>query len=141
MQRNQEGLIQGALLIALALLAVLIGALSIAGNGRSTNVSEEKAKVLASVILKQSADIQDAFQRAVATGGIDPSSATIEAVYVTLRSAAPRPPVEARVDGASVSDFKWGITRISNDGKDVTAVVLPLLSEQIAAKVAELSGA
>ena len=66
--RRQGGFIQGAILFALVIIAVVVAAFSLANRDNQTSASSEQAKVNATYVLKVGTDIQGAITRAIADG-------------------------------------------------------------------------
>ena len=67
-RRRQGGFIQGAILFALVIIAVVVAAFSLANRDSQNNADTEQARVNASFVLKVGNDIQTAISRAVADG-------------------------------------------------------------------------
>jgi hypothetical protein len=66
--RKQGGFIQGAILFALVIIAVVVAAFSLANRDSQNNADTEHARVNASYVLKVGNDIQTAVNRAIADG-------------------------------------------------------------------------
>jgi len=66
--RRQGGFIQGAILFALVIIAVVVAAFSLANKDSNTNADAETARVAATLVLKTGSDIQSGVNRAVADG-------------------------------------------------------------------------
>ena len=67
-RRRQGGFIQGAILFALVIIAVVVAAFSLANRDSQSNADSEQARVNASFLLKVGNDIQSGISRAVADG-------------------------------------------------------------------------
>ena len=67
-RRRQGGFIQGAILFALVIIAVVVAAFSLANRDSQNNADSEQARVNASFVLKVGNDIQSGISRAVADG-------------------------------------------------------------------------
>jgi hypothetical protein len=66
--RKQGGFIQGAILFALVIIAVVVAAFSLANRDSQNSADTEQARVNASYVLKVGNDIQTAVNRAIADG-------------------------------------------------------------------------
>ena len=66
--RRQGGFIQGAILFALVIIAVVVAAFSLANRDNQTSADTEQARVNASFMLKVGNDLQSAVSRAIADG-------------------------------------------------------------------------
>jgi hypothetical protein len=66
--RRQGGFIQGAILFALVIIAVVVAAFSLANRDNQNNADTEQARVNASFMLKVGNDLQSAVSRAIADG-------------------------------------------------------------------------
>jgi hypothetical protein len=66
--RRQGGFIQGAILFALVIIAVVVAAFSLANRDSNNSADTEQARVNASFVMKAGNDIQTALSRAVADG-------------------------------------------------------------------------
>lgn len=102
--RRQQGFIQGAILFALGLLVVIIGAFSVANNNSSVNTDAERDRTNAAVVVKASVDIQTAVERALQDGhklaSLQPTASSV--------AAQDGPPVVAAVVGLFDADFRYG---------------------------------
>lgn len=67
-RRRQGGFIQGAILFALVIIAVVVAAFSLANRDSQSSADSEQARVNASFVLKVGNDIQTGVNRAVADG-------------------------------------------------------------------------
>jgi hypothetical protein len=67
-RRRQGGFIQGAILFALVIIAVVVAAFSLANRDSSNSADNEQARVNAAFVLKVGSDIQTGINRAVADG-------------------------------------------------------------------------
>lgn len=65
-RRKQGGFIQGVILFALALIAVVIGVFSTSNSSVDTRTDREEARLNAALLLKVGSDIQDSVNRAMA---------------------------------------------------------------------------
>ena len=75
----QGGFIQGAILFALVIIAVVVAAFSLANRDSQNNADTEQARVNASYVLKVGNDLQSAVNRAIADGLLpSAASATIK---------------------------------------------------------------
>jgi hypothetical protein len=66
--RRQGGFIQGAILFALVIIAVVVAAFSLANQDNQTNTDSEEARANATYVLKVGNDLQAAINRAIADG-------------------------------------------------------------------------
>lgn len=67
-RRRQGGFIQGAILFALVIIAVVVAAFSLANRDSQNNADTEQARVNATFVLKVGNDLQSAVNRAIADG-------------------------------------------------------------------------
>ena len=67
-RRRQGGFIQGAILFALVIIAVVVAAFSLANRDSQNNADTEQARVNATFVLKVGNDVQTAINRAIADG-------------------------------------------------------------------------
>ncbi len=67
-RRRQGGFIQGAILFALVIIAVVVAAFSLANRDSTNNADNEQARVNASFVLKVGSDMQTGINRAIADG-------------------------------------------------------------------------
>jgi len=65
---RQGGFIQGAILFALVIVAVVVAAFSLANRDSQTSADAEQARVNASFVLKVGTDLQSGINRAIADG-------------------------------------------------------------------------
>lgn len=79
---QQQGFIQGAILVGLALLVVVVAGFSLANRDAASSTSKEKARMDASVILKQAVDLKDAVFR-----GFADANGNNFSTYATLRTS------------------------------------------------------
>lgn len=94
---KQEGFIQAALLFGIALITAVLGGYALANRTPTSQTDLEQAKVNASVILKQAADIRDGVQRYSSDNGsaailttMDFSTGADGLFNVTNRYASPQ---------------------------------------------------
>lgn len=77
-RRRQGGFIQGAILFALVIIAVVVAAFSLANRDSQSSADSEQARVNASFVLKVGNDLQTGINRAIADGfnpaNLDPNS-------------------------------------------------------------------
>jgi len=67
-RRRQGGFIQGAILFALVIIAVVVAAFSLANRDSQSSADTEQARVNASFVLKVGNDLQTGINRAIADG-------------------------------------------------------------------------
>jgi hypothetical protein len=78
--RRQGGFIQGAILFALVIIAVVVAAFSLASQDNQTNADSEEARVNATYVLKVGTDIGSAVNRAIADG-VSPAVANTQITF------------------------------------------------------------
>lgn len=76
-RKSQGGFINGMLMIGIALLAVVVGAIAMASSGATTDISAQKTKTTAAVGMKRMADAVEAFQISAADVGVATAEANI----------------------------------------------------------------
>jgi hypothetical protein len=81
-RRRQGGFIQGAILFALVIIAVVVAAFSLANRDSQSSADTEQARVNASFVLKVGNDIQTGVNRAIADG-LTPDKLTTSGVIFT----------------------------------------------------------
>jgi hypothetical protein len=144
-RRRQGGFIQGAILFALVIIAVVVAAFSLANRDSQSSADSEQARVNASFVLKVGNDLQTGINRAIADGFSpanledDMSFTSGESDETTLKLFDPtlkymvRPqfPTTALVVGGeqpfrdeATNDVDWEVTSIDEvGGADADAVV------------------
>jgi hypothetical protein len=143
-RRRQGGFIQGAILFALVIIAVVVAAFSLANRDSQSSADSEQARVNASFVLKVGNDLQTGINRAIADGFSpanlkdDMSFTSGESDETTLKLFDPtlkymvRPqfPTTALVGGEQpfrdevTNDVDWEVTPIDEvGGADADAVV------------------
>jgi hypothetical protein len=85
--RRQGGFIQGAILFALVIIAVVVAAFSLANRDNQTSADTEQARVNASFMLKVGNDLQSAVSRAIADGA-QPSRVTEDLDFLATESTS-----------------------------------------------------
>ncbi len=138
--RRQGGFIQGAILFALVIIAVVVAAFSLANQDNQTSADSEQAKVNATYVLKVGTDIQGAVNRAIADG-VNPVnantqialSATSTATAVGLWDPAlrylvgePRFPATALASGTAATFNFPGPVAVSNVGGGNTEQIIEI---------------
>jgi hypothetical protein len=122
--RRQGGFIQGAILFALVILAVVVAAFSLASRDSNSSADTETARVGATLVLKTGSDIANGISRAVSDGlpaadvagklvlTGDPEAGDLDLFDTTLRYASrPEIPENALADGtAAAQPFGAGTT-------------------------------
>jgi len=78
-RRRQGGFIQGAILFALVIIAVVVAAFSLANRDSQSSADTEQARVNASFVLKVGNDLQTGVNRAIADG-LNPANLTASGV-------------------------------------------------------------
>lgn len=111
--RGQEGFIQAALLFGIALITAVLGGYALANRTPTSQTDQEQAKVNASVILKQAADLRDGVQRYSSDNGssavqntMDFSTGANGLFNVTNRYASPQVMPSTVFDGNAPAPIK-----------------------------------
>jgi hypothetical protein len=107
--RRQGGFIQGAILFALVIIAVVVAAFSLANRDNQTSADTEQARVNASFVLKVGNDLQSAVSRAIADGA-QPDRVTLDLAFADTSS------------GTSVGLFDPALRYLSQPSYPVTAL-------------------
>ena len=84
-RRRQGGFIQGAILFALVIIAVVVAAFSLANRDSQSSADTEQARVNASFVLKVGNDLQTGVNRAIADG-FTPSNLSDNMVFDNTES-------------------------------------------------------
>ncbi|TAH32309.1 MAG: hypothetical protein EYC62_09255 [Alphaproteobacteria bacterium] len=82
---RQSGFAIGTILLAVILIAAIVSAIAIASRGSSTQSGREQARVQASTLLQQGANLRSGFERMVANG-TDKTSITANAANDQLNN-------------------------------------------------------
>lgn len=134
-RRRQGGFIQGAILFALVIIAVVVAAFSLANRDSQSSADSEQARVNASFVLKVGNDMQTAVNRAVADG-FQPSQLTTKMKFVNTSTAGelnlfddtlkyvirPQFPLTALKDttkqpfAATATEATWGLEAVAGVG-------------------------
>ena len=144
-RRRQGGFIQGAILFALVIIAVVVAAFSLANRDSQSSADSEQARVNASFVLKVGNDLQTGVNRAIADGfapanledqmffdGTDSDDTNLNLFDSTLKyMVRPQFPNTALVDpdtqpfaDVADNDAAWEVTAITDvGGADADAVV------------------
>jgi hypothetical protein len=144
-RRRQGGFIQGAILFALVIIAVVVAAFSLANRDSQSSADSEQARVNASFVLKVGNDLQTGINRAIADGfspanledqmffdGTDSDDTNLNLFDSTLKyMVRPQFPNTALVDpdtqpfaDAADNAADWVVTDIAGvGGADADAVV------------------
>ena len=143
-RRRQGGFIQGAILFALVIIAVVVAAFSLANRDSQSSADSEQARVNASFVLKVGNDLQTGVNRAIADGfapanledqmffdGTDSDGTKLNLFDSTLKymvrpqfptTALVDPDVQPFLDGTN--DAAWDVTSIDGvGGAEADAVV------------------
>jgi len=128
---KQRGFINGALIIGIALMAVVVGAIAMSQSTSTTDISKQKTRTTAAVGMKRMADAVEGFQINVADVGVANAEAgiTVPALPVgfqTVASAATYASpnfVVAGVDTAVCAEINrvLGVATAPADAAGVTA--------------------
>ena len=135
-RRRQGGFIQGAILFALVIIAVVVAAFSLANQDNQTSAASEEAKVNATYVLKVGNDLQNGINRAIADG-VDPAQANSQILFddvstttavalwdpaLRYLAAAPRFPDAVEATAGTAPGFNWvtpaPITGIGGTGNE-----------------------
>ena len=134
-RRRQGGFIQGAILFALVIIAVVVAAFSLANRDNQNSADTEQARVNASFMLKVGNDLQSAVSRAIADGA-QPNRVSVDLAFEDSSSetsvglfdpdlkylSTPSYPASA-LTGATVT-YNWEISAITGvGGTDEEAIV------------------
>ena len=137
--RRQGGFIQGAILFALVIIAVVVAAFSLANQDNQTNADSEEARVNATYVLKVGNDIQAAVNRAIADG-VNPAEVNSDITFTNtsatgsvglwdpnLRylSAAPRFPASVQ-NGTTAPALSWAAPLSTGAGGTLGEQVLQI---------------
>lgn len=119
--RKQGGFINGALIIGIALMAVVVGAIAMASSSSTTDIAAQKTKTTASVGMKKMADAVEAFQIQAAEEGVAAAEAnTAKFLPTTL-------PKGFLISGDASTNVLYnsakGVITINNVSKDVCKAV------------------
>lgn len=113
---KQGGFINGALIIGIALMAVVVGAIAMASSSSTTDIAAQKTKTTASVGMKKVADAVEAFQIKAAEDGV----AAVEADTASfLPKTLPKGFLLASGSIATDVTYASGTLSIANVDKDV----------------------
>lgn len=134
-RRRQGGFIQGVILFALALIAVVIGVFSTSNSSVDTRTDREEARLNAALLLKVGSDIQDSVNRAVADQRdiatmvmINPPGDGRFFLWdpVVRYGSAPTLPITLRADRAVVPVWSVAYEQFTGQGSDTTEQVVQL---------------
>jgi hypothetical protein len=121
LHRRQGGFIQGAILFALVIIAVVVAAFSLASQDNQTSADTEEAKVNATYVLKVGTDLQNGINRAIADG-VDPAQVDTQITFGNVSdtttvalwdpalrylAAAPRFPDAVRAAPGTAPGISW----------------------------------
>lgn len=132
--RKQSGMIQGAILFGLAILAIVIGAFALANRSTPSNTSNESNKVNASTIIKIGNDFSDAVTRYgmdydLAAMTLDQVAAT--GLYDPAKGIAPSPfigPKDGTTTPSTAYTFETTGYIITGQGDDANSEFVVALS-------------
>ena len=82
--RNQAGFIQNFIIPGIILIGLVIAGIAMLSSSSSTNTDNEKASMLANVVMSQSLNITAAIQRAEADGAIGAAATGAQDLTVSL---------------------------------------------------------
>lgn len=83
MAKAKQGGFVGVIFLAIALIAIVMGAIAYMSRSSTSGVNDQGAKTNASVILKQAADFKAGYDRLLVSGTVTPAQVTWDAVAVT----------------------------------------------------------
>ncbi len=134
-RRRQGGFIQGVILFALALIAVVIGVFSTSNSSVDTRTDREEARLNAALLLKVGSDLQDSVNRAVAD---QRDIATMVLTNppgngrfflwdpVVRYGSAPTLPITLRANRAAVPAWSVAYAAFTGQGSNITEQVVQL---------------
>jgi hypothetical protein len=111
-RRRQGGFIQGAILFALVIIAVVVAAFSLANRDSQSSADTEQARVNASFVLKVGNDLQTGVNRAIADG-LSPANLTSSGVLFN----------ETASSGTAVNLFDAGLKYVVRPQFPPTALI------------------
>jgi hypothetical protein len=112
---GQRGL-AGAIFLVIILIGMVMGALAYMNRGYNTGVTEQSARINASVMMKQGSDLKDGFDRMQITTGTTASTITFDSDVTTglfnpapgaQYAIRPMPPANAVVPSATPPVFTY----------------------------------
>ena len=80
---NKQSGFAGAVFLVIALVSIVIGAIAMMSRGYTSGVTEQSAKINASVMMKQTSDMKDGFDRMLITTGLTADAVTFDANTTT----------------------------------------------------------
>jgi len=83
-QKRQSGFIQNFIIPGIILIGVVIAGIAMLSSGSSTNTDNEKASMLANVVMTQSLTMVGAIQRAEADGAIGAAATGVQDLTASL---------------------------------------------------------
>ena len=158
-RRRQGGFIQGAILFALVIIAVVVAAFSLANRDSQSSADSEQARVNASFVLKVGNDLQTGINRAIADG-FNPARLEDDMIFnngasdgTTLNlfeenlkyMVRPQFPNTALIDGATqpfddaaTNEVAWAVQAIEGAGdaaQDEAIITVSGLKEDVCKRV------
>lgn len=158
-RRRQGGFIQGAILFALVIIAVVVAAFSLANRDSQSSADSEQARVNASFVLKVGNDLQTGINRAIADG-FNPAQLADDMIFnngpsdgTTLNlfeenlkyMVRPQFPNTALIDGATqpfadaeTNEVAWAVQAITGAGdaaQDEAIITVSGLKEDVCKRV------
>lgn len=128
--RHQAGFIQGAILVGLALLVMVVAGFSLANRDAAATTGKEQVRLNASVILKQSVDLKDAIFRAQSDGATLSTLANLRSGgYLTEIPTAPTDTIASVTPvwgGASGSIYSNTVTGFGSTGVETYLFATPV---------------
>lgn len=128
-QRGQQrGFIQGAILVGLALLVLVVAGFSLANRDAAATTGKEQARLNASVMMKQAVDLKDAIYRAV-SDNVSPAdmNALRTAGYITEVPTAPTDSgITPLYGGASGTIYSGNINGLGTSANDTYIIASPV---------------
>jgi hypothetical protein len=124
---KQGGFINGALIIGIALMAVVVGAIAMASSSSTTDIAAQKTKTTASVGMKKMADAVEAFQIKAAEDGVSTAEAASASWLPVVPKGFQDTPAAAAYDSAT------GHISVAGVNTDVCAAVNKTLNFTAAA--------
>lgn len=83
-RKSQSGFIQNFIIPGIILIGVVIAGIAMLSSGSSTNTNNEKASMLANVVMAQSLTVTGAIQRAEADGAIGAQATGVQDLNASL---------------------------------------------------------
>lgn len=132
-RRNSKGFALAPILLVVALIAVVAGAIAIASRGSSTQPDTSKIKVNAAAVLQASNNLADGVSKMVAGGGVNSAAAItyditpVTGLFHPTDGGASQQTVPGMLmNGAAAADFTYQtnvVTGVGTTAPDTLALV------------------